>query len=273
MSPNSSSSWITRMLLNVSILLLATLTIIYIGGIVFAYTQSPKMIFPKVEVSYEDTAEIIKWESSDGERISAYHLKNESSPKLLLYSHGNGEDIGNIRSLLEYFQKNNCAVLAYDYPGYGTSTGSPSESGVFAAAEAAYRYATETLGYKPADITLYGRSLGSGPSCWLAEQYPVGGLILDGAFSSTFRVITHVRLLPWDCFNNLARFPQIECPVLILHGKLDRTVPFTHAVKNAQAIKGPVKTLWHDTAGHNDLIEELGAKYWDTVLPFIGQTL
>ncbi|MGJ8653338.1 MAG: alpha/beta hydrolase [Opitutaceae bacterium] len=269
----SSSSWITRMVFNVSILLLVTFTVLYLGGIVFAYTQAHGMIFPKVEASYQDSAGIIKLDTSDGERISAYHLKSESSPKLLLYSHGNGEDIGHARPLLEAIHERGYSVFAYDYPGYGTSTGTPSESGVFAAAEAAYRYATETLGYKPADITLYGRSLGSGPSCWLAEQYPVGGLILDGAFSSTFRVMTHVRILPWDYFNNIARLPKIDCPMLVLHGKQDRTVPFSHAVKNAQVAKGSVKTLWHDTAGHNDLIEQLGTKYWDTVLPFIGQTL
>lgn len=262
-----------RMILNSITLLCITLAIAYLGGMAFAYLVADKMIFPYSGSSYPDSDELIKLSSSDGERITAYHLANNSSPQLLLYSHGNGEDLGNIRPTLETFQARGLSVFAYDYPGYGQSTGTPSEGGVYAAAEAAYVYATETLGYAPENITLYGRSLGSGPSCWLAELYPVRGLILDGAFSSTFRVLTKIRILPWDRFNNLARLPSIKCPVLLLHGVNDQTVPFTHALQNQKAIQAPVQSLWSDTAGHNDLIEQLGPTYWNTVLSFSGITL
>ena len=260
------------MILNSIALLCLILAVAYLGGMVFAYVVADKMIFPYVGSTYPDSEELIKLTSSDGERIAAYHLPNDSSPHLLLYSHGNGEDIGDLRSLLETFQSKGVAVFAYDYPGYGQSTGTPSEAGVYAAAEAAYVYATETLGYAPENITLYGRSLGSGPSCWLAQQYPVRGLILDGAFSSTFRVMTKVRILPWDRFNNLARLPSIKCPVLLLHGVQDRTVPFAHALQNQKAIQSQVETLWSETAGHNDLIEQLGSAYWDTVLSFSSKS-
>lgn len=269
----SSLTILRKMILNCIALLCLCLAVAYIGGMVYAYLVADKMIFPYTGSSYADSAELIKLKSSDGERIAAYHLPNNSSPDLLLYSHGNGEDLGSILPVLETFQAKGLAVFAYDYPGYGQSTGTPSEAGVYAAAEAAYKYATETLGYAPENITLYGRSLGSGPSCWLAERYPVHGLILDGAFSSTFRVMTKVRLLPWDRFDNIARLPSIECPVLILHGVQDRTVPFAHALQNQKVIQSRVETLWSEDAGHNDLIEQLGSAYWTTVLSFSGKTL
>lgn len=81
---------------------------------------------------------------------------------------------------------------------------------VYAAAEAAFLYLVEEKGYAPESITLYGRSLGSGPSCWLAEGYPVAGLILDSAFSSTFRVLTGRKLLPFDKFDNLAILADLD---------------------------------------------------------------
>lgn len=257
------------MILNILVLLCSAGCVLYVGLMAFAYLMADRMIFPYRGSSYADSEAFIEFESNDGETIATCYLENESSQKLLLFSHGNREDLGSIRYLLEEFQQRGVAVFAYDYPGYGASTGTPSEAGVYAAADAAYHHATEELGYAPEDITLYGRSLGSGPSCWLAERYPVGGLVLDGAFSSTFRVMTVIRLLPWDKFNNLARLKKIECPVLILHGKKDRTVPFSHALQNQNAVKGDVETLWSETAGHNDLIEQLGPNYWDTLITFI----
>ncbi|HAV14413.1 MAG TPA: alpha/beta hydrolase [Opitutae bacterium] len=259
-----------KMFLHVLVIIGSVIVIGYCTGMLFAYLMADRMIFPYNGSSYEEGAEIIYLDSKDGERIAAYHLSERSSPLLMLYSHGNGEDIGLIRPTMETFLESGVSVLAYDYPGYGLSSGNASESGVYAAADAAYKYATETLGYKPENITLYGRSLGSGPSCWLAERYPVKGIILDGAFSSTFRVMTKVRVLPWDRFNNLSRLASIQCPVLIVHGKLDQTVPFTHALQNQHALSGQVETLWSPNAGHNDLIEQLGSTYWDTVLHFTG---
>lgn len=261
------------MLTNILILTLTLLGLIYIGLMLFAYVMADKMIFPYSGSTYQDSPEIKKLPTSDKDRIATLYLPVEGSQHLLLYSHGNGEDLGSIRPHLENFQAKGLSVLAYDYPGYGTSTGRASEAGVYAAADAIYQYATQQLGYTPEQITLYGRSLGGGPSCWLAERYPVRGLILDGAFSSTFRVMTHIRILPWDRFNNLSRWPSISCPVLILHGTEDRTVPLSHAKQNAKAARSDVTTLWVENAGHNNLIEQLGSTYWDTVLPFAGKAL
>ena len=254
---------------NVSILLVTSMCIAYAGLNIYAAICANNMIFPVPPSSYQDDDQILKLQGSDEISISAYFLKAESSDRLLIYSHGNGEDIGQIRPLLEHFQQLGTSILAYDYPNYGTSTGRASESGTYAAIEATFKYATESLGYSPKKITLYGRSLGSGPSTWLAENEDVAGLILDGAFTSTFRVVTGIKLLPWDKFDNYARLPNIKCPILVIHGADDRVVPFTHAQKNWGRIEGTKQKLFVQGARHGDLIEIAGDNYWNIVLPFI----
>ena len=259
-----------QMIANISFLFLVALGLTYLSGVIYAASVADKMIFPDVPSSYQNGPDTFKLKASDGESITATYLEAPGATRLLLYSHGNGVDIGMIREYLKTFQAAGISVLAYDYPGYGTSSGKASEQGVYAAADTAYRHATQTLNFKPEQITLYGRSLGSGPSCWLAERYPVDRLIMDGAFSSTFRVMTRIKVLPWDKFDNLKRLrSSINCPTLIIHGVLDQTVPFDHAKQNWAALKGEKQKLWVEGAGHNDLKQVAGAIYWDTVLPFI----
>lgn len=257
------------MLSKILTLPLTALLIAYLGLVLYALIRADALIFPKVPASYTMSPDIRLLKSSDGEQIASYYLPVTDAGVLLLYCHGNGEDIGDARPLLEQFQHNGIATLVFDYPGYGLSSGKPSEAGCYAATLAAYHYAVKELGYHPEQISLYGRSLGGGPACWLAAREPVGSLILDGTFSSTFRVMTERKLLPWDKFDNLAQFQKIDCPVLLLHGTEDRTVPFTHATKNYAAVRGEKYKLWVDGAGHNNLIELAGDRYWSTVLNFL----
>ncbi|MGB0414504.1 MAG: alpha/beta hydrolase [Coraliomargarita sp.] len=254
------------------IYLLIAIGIVYLGLNGYAAIFAHKQIFPHVEPSYTKDSSIIELDSEDGEQIAAYYLKAtplQGKKRLLIYCHGNGEDIGHCREWLGHFQKLGISALAYDYPGYGISSGKATEDGCNAATKAAYRYATKELGYAPGEIILYGRSLGGGPACWLAEQHTVGCLILDGTFTSTFRVVTKRKLLPWDHFDNYARLPHIETPILVVHGTKDLTVPFSHARRNYEVIQSPKAKLWVEGAGHSDLISTAGEVYWETLLGFI----
>ena len=251
--------------------LLSVLAIVYLALLVFAIFASNSMIFPIPPASYHDEANTLKLKTNTGAQITTVYLEAPDSEQILLYSHGNGEDIGRILDFLKDFQRRGISVLVYDYPGYGTSSQKPSEPGVYAAVEAVYKFATQTLNFKPEQIVLYGYSLGSGPSCWLAERYPVNRVILEGAFTSTFRVISRVKLLPIDKFDNLYRLKNIDCPILLIHGTEDQIVPFWHAQKNWKVLRGEKQKLWVQNAGHVNVPEVAGSLYWDTVTSFIKQ--
>lgn len=248
--------------------LLVLFVVLYLGLCLFALFFAKGMIFPAPATSYTENELIFKLPLREGEEVAALYLPNPEAEFTLLYSHGNGEDLGYSLPLLRDFQEKGFAVMAYDYPGYGLSDGKPSESGSLQAAAAAFTYLVTLKDTDPGKIILYGRSLGSGPSYYLASRKVVAGMIIDGGFSSTFRVMTRRRILPWDIFDNVARAAEVRCPVLLIHGKQDATVPFSHAAFMAKRLPGRVETLFIEEAGHNNLIELASEDYWDAILNF-----
>ncbi|MGE9295312.1 MAG: alpha/beta hydrolase [Puniceicoccales bacterium] len=242
----------------------------YLGLCLFAVFFSDGMIFPAPKPSYTESKEYVKLPLRNGNEITALYLENPKATYTILYSYGNGEDLGTVRPKLEALHAQGYAVLGYDYPGYGTSDGRPSEQGCLEAIAAAFSYLVILRDVAPDSIVLFGRSLGGGPAFALASQKPVAGLITDGTFTSTFRVVTKRKLVPWDKFDNLAVIDKVQCPVLIIHGTEDRTVPFAHAETLYKAAPGRKEKLFVQGAGHNNLIEVAGSRYWDTVDSFIG---
>ncbi len=248
--------------------LLVTVAVVYGFGIVYALLFADALLFQPRTASYRDGPRLLKIAADDGTPLSAIHLVASGAARTVLYFHGNAEDLGDVLPHLEEFQRRGLSVLAFDYRGYGTTPGRPNERNVHADAIAVHRHLTGPLGVEPSAVVLYGRSLGGGPAVGLAVREPVGGLILDGAFTSAFRVVTSVALLPGDRFRNLDKIGSVRCPVLFLHGRRDRTVPFVHAERMFAATRSPKRALWIDEAGHNDLVEAAGERYWEAVLGF-----
>jgi len=246
----------------------AAIVIGYLGLCLFAVFFSDSMIFPAPESSYVAGKEHVKLPLRNGNEIVALYLENPEAAHTILYSHGNGEDLGTIRPFLEELRKQGFSVMAYDYPGYGESDGRPTESGALEAIAAVFSYLVILREVNPDAIILFGRSLGGGPAFALAAKKPVAGVIADGTFTSTFRVVTRRKLLPWDKFDNLARVAEINCPVLIIHGTEDETVPFEHAEALYAAAPQPKQKLFVRGAGHNNLIDVAGQRYWDAIQSF-----
>ena len=205
---------------------------------------------------------------SGDQRITAVYLPNPNAKYTLLFSHGNAEDLGDALSFLQMYREAGFAVFAYDYRGYGTSTGHPSETGVYEDAAAAYRYVTETLHIPPDRIISMGRSVGCAPAIHTAATQKVAGLVAEAPFMTAFRVLTRVPLLPWDKFNNLRDIRKVHAPALIIHGRSDQVIPFWHGERVFAAANEPKQFVAVDGAGHNDVLFITGKKYFDTIKQF-----
>ena len=226
---------------------------LYLIALVVAAFFSEQMIFQPRQAGYRDDAGILKLTTSDGAKISAIYLANPDATYTILFSHGNAEDIGDDRLLLERIRAAGFAVLAYDYQGYGTSEGKPSERHAYDDEDAAYRYLLETLHIQPSRIIAFGRSVGGGPAADLASRRPVAGLILESAFTSAFRVMTRISILPFDKFDNLRKIKTVHCPVLIIHGTQDSVIDASHGRELFSAANEPKQALWVQGARHNDV--------------------
>jgi fermentation-respiration switch protein FrsA (DUF1100 family) len=98
----------------------------------------------------------------------------------------------------------------------------------------------------------------------------LAGLILESSFVTAFRVVTRIPLVPFDKFRNIYKIKQVQCPVLVIHGRDDKTIPFWHGEKLFEAANEPKLNFWVDGAGHNDLFWVAGNRYWDMIKEFTG---
>ena len=219
----------------------------------FAWLVADRLIYQPHPASYTDDAGVLHLHPSDGALIAARFSERPKAQRVVLFSHGNAEDLGDVAPLVDILARHGLDVLAYDYEGYGTSTGTPSEAHLQADILAAYEHLTVTRKIAPANIIVYGRSRGSGPRGLLASTHPVGGLILESAFKSPFRVITRVRLLPWDPFPNLERLGKVKCPVLVIHAEHDGLIAFSQGKALFEAAPEPKLSAWMPSAGHADI--------------------
>jgi abhydrolase domain-containing protein 17 len=150
--------------------------------------------------------------------------------KLVIYFHGNAEDIGLAFDLLTNFgEELKVHVLAVEYPGYGLyKTLPPDEMKMKEDCEAVYDYLTQVVGVRETNVILWGRSMGSGPTSYLSSIKQCHSVILMSAFMSIKEVAKDI--LGWAAFLTFTvseRFPNIEriqnakCPVFVMHGLKD----------------------------------------------------
>lgn len=244
--------------------------LVYVAAGVYGYFFTDRQIFPVPPLGYgPEEDNLITLESEPGINIRAIYLTNPDATYTLLYSHGNGTDLGYMQGIIQGLHRQGFNVLAYDYRGYGLSDGEPSEQGIYRDAEAAYQYLRDQ-GVPGDRIIPYGFPLGGGPATHLAATKPVAGLILEATFTSIFRVVTQISLYPFDKFPNLTRLEEVPVPILIFHGTADAVIPFSHGQQLAQV--HPQRTTFVAIArgSHNNLAQVAGDQKRQELTDFIN---
>jgi len=227
---------------------------------------------PPDEASHLSSKKYFWLNTSHGAKIPAFHITQPHAKFTILYSHGNAEDLGMIYEYLaELSELLYINIFAYDYSGYGLGKRrkdnienniEPSEENCYSDIEAAYEYLTQVELVSSRQIVVYGRSVGSGPSCYLAQKlangdgHPVAGLILHSPFLSVCRVVIDMGLeMTLDIFPNVSRIKDVGCPTFIMHGTNDEVVPFRHGKGLYEALPEDLRypPFWAENMGHNNI--------------------
>jgi uncharacterized protein len=162
----------------------------------------------------------------DRETVIVWYVPPRGEKPVVLYFPGNG---GALRHRVARFRAviaDGNGLIALSYRGYGGSTGTPTEAGLIADAEAAYAFASAR--YPAERIVLWGESLGSAVAVALATGHKVGRIVLEGSFTSAVDVAARaywflpVRLFMKDQFRSDLRIAKVTAPLLFLHGTRDR---------------------------------------------------
>jgi pimeloyl-ACP methyl ester carboxylesterase len=175
------------------------------------------------------------------------HHPTPDAPFTVLVCHGNGGNIGHLLGNLGLLSSLGLSCLAFDYRGYGHSSGRPTEAGTYLDAQAAYDWLTGAKSIPPEQIILLGRSLGASVAAHLAGRVRVAGLAAEGAFTSYVDIAARfypylpVRLFRRFLFHydTLAYIKDVRCPVMVLHSRDDELVPFALAARLFEAAREP----------------------------------
>jgi pimeloyl-ACP methyl ester carboxylesterase len=241
----------------------------YLGAIGYLRVNEKAFVFEPAQRHVRAPASVfalgerrVTYPSTDGVTLSAWIVPAaaaRASNMWLLICHGNLGNIG-YRQRPEYYaliRDLGINLLAFDYRGFGESTGIPDESGLYADATASYEYLTRILNVPPERLVVFGHSLGSGVAIELASRVPVAGLIVEGAFTSVVDrgqelfPLFPVALIATQRFASLDRIASIGVPKLLLHSPEDRVIPYAHGRRLFEAARGP-KRLVDVRGGHDD---------------------
>ena len=122
-----------------------------------------------------------------------------------------------------------------EYPGYSIyKSQPPSEEAIVRDADKLLRFLTSHLHIPMSKVLIMGRSIGSGPATYIAQKYHPAALLLVSPFTSIKEVAKSMygfvgALLVKDRFDNLKRIKHLTCPLLLIHGKIDKTIPWEHS--------------------------------------------
>lgn len=227
---------------------------------------------PTREAPEDPAIETVEYGSTDGVMLRGRLMQRPNSENIVLFLHGNGTKAkwldGWLRELSQQFD---ATTLVAEYRGYDDDN-TPDEKGVLADCFAARDYLCRRFDKTPADIILYGQSLGGGCAVALASQGDAKALILERTFDRLINVagakypIVPVSLLMKNRYDSIAKLTVYKGPLIMLHGTTDRLIPIEHA----ENLYTSAATNWKhmirvDGLGHNDrlpsrVLQEIVAK-------------
>ncbi len=268
------------------ILMWAVGALILAGFMSVAYVgvRPPLLFFPDRVVTFRPdhgrnpmTFEDVRFTTLDQVEITGWWVPaDDDDAPTILYLHGPIGDLGDQLTWIRLARDSGFHVFAIDYRGFGESQGSPSVSGLYRDAEAAYRWLIDEKGVTPDNLIILGRALGGAVAAHLAQQHTSALVVLESTFTRVTDVAKQrferefgsappnavLRLIYWNAnMNTLRRVAEINAPILVLHSREDEAMPFAYG-EALVAAAGENATLKEVRGRHRSIIDSTGTAYF-----------
>jgi pimeloyl-ACP methyl ester carboxylesterase len=210
--------------------------------------------------------------------LHAWLVPASEGRPIVLFCHGNGGNISDCLGTIRILHELDLHLLIFDYRGYGESSGRPSEGGTYRDVQAAWRYLVGELGFAPAEIILFGRSLGAAVAAHLARDVRPGALILESPFISLPEIAARhywylpVRGLVRYRYSTVDAVEAVESPILVIHSADDEVVPIEHGRRVFDHARGPKRFLLI-LGAHADGFLTSGTRYTQGLRRFLEWAL
>ena len=226
------------------------------------YGDKLKVSVSKVKIKTKDNIELLAW----------YHKKNTGNFKTILFLHGNAGSLENRIHKINHFKDFDINFLIIAWRGFSGNKGSPTELGLYEDAKSAIIW-LKNKGLKNQDIILYGESLGTGVVTEIAQNNNFAGIILESPFTSMIDAaknkypIFPIKYLLKDKYESDKKIKNIKSPILIMHGEVDKIVPFWMGKKMYNIANKPKYSYFSKYDNH---MMEYNEELLETVKKFIS---
>ena len=188
----------------------------------------------KVKITTNDQIDLVGW----------FYNKNLDKFKTILFFHGNAGSLENRTYKLNHLKDLNVNFLIIAWRGFSGNEGKPKEMGLYEDADSAIKW-LKMKDINEKDIILYGESLGTGVAVEIAQNKSYAGVILESPFTSMVNMgkkhypFFPVRFLLKDKFESYKKITNVSVPILIMHGKDDKIVPYDMGKKMYELANEP----------------------------------
>jgi fermentation-respiration switch protein FrsA (DUF1100 family) len=192
-------------------------------------------------------------QNKEGIKLKAWlHEKDLINKKTIIFFHGNAGNLRNRNYKLNELSKFDINFLIVAYRGFSGNKGKPTEQGLYEDARSTLDW-LKIKGIKEKNIILYGESLGAAVAI---ENKDLAGIILESPFTSMVELAQKyypflpVKFLLKDKYETVKKLPNINSPLLVLHGRLDTIVPFAMGVELFKKANMPKFKYFIDNDNH-----------------------
>ncbi len=239
--------------------------IVYCGiGIALYYLQDYFLFHPvviernipyKFDIPFEEVD--LAFNETDTINFVKFFPTDTVRKGVVLYFHGNRENIGRYAKYVRNFTKHGYEVWMEDYPGYGKSIGKRSEKILYQQAEQLYKLAQTK--YQSDSIVIYGKSLGTGIAAYLAAVKDCRRLILETPYYSIPAVFNSYAFIYPTTRMSIYKIPineylpEIKKPITIFHGTNDWVIHYSSTEKLKSLLKPSDQFITIDSGTHHNL--------------------